>query len=151
MSAKGRLVVVGNGMAGARLVEELLARGGGAHYAVTMFGDEPCGNYNRILLSSVLARSHDPKDIFINPMSWYETNGVVLHAGERVTRIDLARKLIKGDKGTVEPYDRLVIATGSRPMVPPIGGLSRPATNGNGNGHGNGKRPHTLPRLQSPA
>ena len=61
MSAKRRLVVVGNGMAGARLVEEVLARGGGQHYDIVVFGEEPVGNYNRILLSSVLARTHDPQ------------------------------------------------------------------------------------------
>ena len=109
---------------------------------VTMFGDEPCGNYNRILLSSVLARSHDPKDIFINPLPWYEANGVTLHAGERVAKIDVAAKVITGEKGTVEPFDSLVIATGSRPVVPPIEGLSRNGNgNGNGHGNGNGKRP----------
>jgi NAD(P)H-nitrite reductase large subunit len=137
--ARRRLVVVGNGMAGARLVEDFLARGGGEHHDVTMFGDEPCGNYNRILLSSVLARSHDPKEIFINPLSWYQTNGVTLHAGERAATIDVAARTIKGDKGTVAPYDSLVIATGSRPLVPPIDGLL--PVNGKPNGHGNGKRP----------
>ena len=85
MSAKRRLVVVGNGMAGARLVEDVLARGGGNRYQVTVFGDEPGGNYNRILLSSVLARSHDPKDIFLNPMPWYAANGVTLHAASGST------------------------------------------------------------------
>src|SRR5216684_9301061 len=106
-----RLIVVGNGMAGARLVEEILARGGGATNRMTVFGDEPCGNYNRILLSSVLARSHDPKDIFINPLPWYEANAVTLHAGVRVKTIDLAAKQVEGANGTIEPYDVLVIAT----------------------------------------
>ena len=63
-------MVVGNGMAGARLVEEILARGGGHRYDVVVFGEEPVGNYNRILLSSVLAGTHDPKDIYLNPLPW---------------------------------------------------------------------------------
>jgi nitrite reductase (NADH) large subunit len=125
-SSKARLVVIGNGMAGARLVEELLARGGGDRYDVVMFGDEPYGNYNRILLSSVLAGSHDPKDIFINPLSWYEDSGVRLHAGVRVTRIDRTRKVVVGASGVEEPYDTLVIATGSSAFVPPIRGATAP-------------------------
>ena len=86
MSGTRRLVVVGNGMAGARLVEEVIARGGRGRFAVTVFGDEPHGNYNRILLSGVLAGSHQPEDIFINPLPWYAQHGVVLHAGDRVER-----------------------------------------------------------------
>src|SRR6185436_3595852 len=86
MSTRQRLVVIGNGMAGARLVEEVVARDPEA-FAITMFGDEPYGNYNRILLSGVLAGTHDPKDIFINPLAWYESNGVKLLAGARVAAI----------------------------------------------------------------
>src|SRR3954469_1476169 len=123
MSTKRRLVIVGNGMAGARLVEDVLARGGGARFEIVVFGEEPVGNYNRILLSSVLARTHDPKDIFLNPLPWYASNGVTLHAGVHVTTIDLARKEVVGAHGTAEPYDSLVIATGSRPFVPSIEGL----------------------------
>ena len=124
MSSKRRLVVVGNGMAGARLVEEVLARDGGSRHQITVFGDEPCGNYNRILLSSVLARSHDPNAIFINPLPWYAANGVTLHAGVRVEAVDVRAKQVAGAGGTVEPYDTLVIATGSKPLIPPIEGLS---------------------------
>lgn len=128
MSSKRRLVVVGNGMAGARLVEEVLARDGGARHQITVFGDEPYGNYNRILLSSVLARSHDPKSIFINPLPWYAANGVTLHAGMRVESVDVRARRVFGAGGTVEPYDTLVIATGSKPLIPPIDGLSASAT-----------------------
>jgi NAD(P)H-dependent nitrite reductase large subunit len=117
--ADERLVVIGNGMAGARLVEDLVKRGGGDRFGVTVFGDEPCGNYNRILLSSVLSGSHKPEDIFLNPISWYAANGVTLHAGERVERIDLERKRVVTSEVS-EPYDTLVIATGSSPVVPPI-------------------------------
>ena len=117
--AKQRLIVIGNGMAGARLVEDLVKRGGRDRFDVTVFGDEPCGNYNRILLSSVLSGSHQPEDIFLNPISWYAANGVTLHAGQRVDRIDLARKRVDASDVSA-PFDALVIATGSNPVVPPI-------------------------------
>ena len=111
-------------MAGARLVEELLGRGGGERYRVTVFGDEPYGNYNRILLSSVLAGTHAANDIFINPLAWYRDQGVTLRAGVRVTTIDTAGKRVLGADGSVEGYDKLVIATGSSAFVPPMGGIS---------------------------
>ncbi len=81
MPDKRRLVVVGNGMAGARTVEEILARGGGDQFEITMFGDEPYGNYNRILLSNVLSAVQDVQGIFLNPLGWYAANGITLHAG----------------------------------------------------------------------
>ncbi len=72
MSEKQKLVVIGNGMAGARTVEEILARGGGEQFDITMFGDEPYGNYNRILLSNVLNGTQDAAEIFLNPLDWYD-------------------------------------------------------------------------------
>jgi len=123
MSSKQQLVVIGNGMAGARFVEDLLARGGGDKYQIVMFGDEPYGNYNRILLSGVLSGTHDPKEIFLNPLSWYSENGIRLHSDARVTAIDRARCQVLAGDGLSVPYDRLVIATGSRPFVPPMDGL----------------------------
>ena len=125
-SDKQKLVVIGNGMAGARTVEEILARGGGEQFDITMFGDEPYGNYNRILLSNVLNGSQDPSDIFLNPLEWYAENDVTLHAPARVTHIDRARKEIHSDDGQVTPYDKAIIATGSRPFVPPMEGLQTP-------------------------
>jgi nitrite reductase (NADH) large subunit len=122
MRTRMRLIVIGNGMAGARLVEDIIARDPDA-FDITMFGDEPYGNYNRILLSGVLAGTHDPKDIFINPLSWYEQSRVRLHAGVRVVDIDREARTVTGDDGRVEPYDRLVIATGSSAFVPPLDGL----------------------------
>jgi nitrite reductase (NADH) large subunit len=119
-----RLVVIGNGMVGARFVDELLARGGGERYEIVMFGDEPTGNYNRILLSGILAGSHAPEDIFINPLEWYATHGVTLHAGVRVGSVDRESRLVRGDTGVLEPYDVLVFATGSSPFVPPLRNLS---------------------------
>jgi nitrite reductase (NADH) large subunit len=123
-----RLVVIGNGMVGARFVEELLARGGGERYEIVMFGDEPTGNYNRILLSGILAGTHEPDDIFINPLDWYASNGVALHAGVRVTSVDRESRLVRGDTGVLEPYDVLVFATGSSPFVPPLRNMSSHGT-----------------------
>jgi nitrite reductase (NADH) large subunit len=110
-------------MAGARLAEDVMARGGRELFDIVMFGDEPYGNYNRILLSGVLGGSHDPKDIFINPLAWYEANGVKLRAGSRVTAIDREAKRVIGENGAIESYDHLVIATGSSPFIPPLEGL----------------------------
>lgn len=123
MSNKQKLVVIGNGMAGARLVEDIISRGGAEQFEFVMFGDEPYGNYNRILLSGVLSGSHDPQDIFINPLAWYERNNVRLHAGERVVKIDRAAKTVHGANGLAESYDKLAIATGSSPFLPPVEGL----------------------------
>lgn len=102
---KKRLVIIGNGMAGARLVEEILARQGSEIFEITMFGDEPYGNYNRILLSGVLAGTHDPKDIFINPLAWYEENNIKLHTGQRVSAIDTVAKVVCVGNDFTEPYD----------------------------------------------
>ncbi len=123
---KQKLVVIGNGMAGARTVEEILARGGGEQFEITMFGDEPYGNYNRILLSNVLNGTQDAADIFLNPLEWYTENSVKLHAPARVKHIDRARKEVHSDDGQVTPYDKLLIATGSRPFVPPMEGMETP-------------------------
>ena len=120
---KQRLVVIGNGMAGARFVEELLSRDGGERWQIAMFGDEPYGNYNRILLSGVLAQSHEPADIFINPLAWYEENEIKLHAGVRAARIDPGARVVHGMDGVTERYDKLVLATGSRALVPPMEGM----------------------------
>jgi nitrite reductase (NADH) large subunit len=119
-----RLVVIGNGMAGARTVEEILARDG--QFDITMFGAEPYGNYNRIMLSSVLAGVEDESGIFLNDLSWYADHGITLHTGRRIVRIDRAAKRVHADDGSATPYDKLIIATGSRAFVPSIPGLHRP-------------------------
>ena len=100
---KLRLVVVGNGMAGARAVEEVLARGGGDQFDIVMFGDEPYGNYNRILLSSILSGTQDAAEIFINPLDWYRENNIVLHAGAPVVKIDRAAKIVTSESGVRDP------------------------------------------------
>lgn len=120
-----RLVVIGNGMVGARLVEDILARRDDL-FDIVMFGEEPYGSYNRILLSSVLAGSHRPTDIFVHPLAWYEERGVTLHAGVRVTAVDRAAKVVYGRGGVEQGYDQLVFATGSTPALPPLEGLSGP-------------------------
>ena len=120
---KRKLIVIGNGMAGARLLAELLARGGGDKYQITVFGDEPGGAYNRILLSDVLNGSKAPDSIVTHPLDWYERGGVALRAGERIVSIDRHHQTATSDKGAVESFDELVIATGSRALIPPLTGL----------------------------
>ncbi|MGW4479715.1 nitrite reductase large subunit NirB [Rhodococcus triatomae] len=123
--AKKRLLVVGNGMAGARTVEEILARGGREMFDITMIGDEPYGNYNRIMLSHVLAgeTTADDDDIVLNPMSWYRENGVTLHAGDRAVTLDRFAKSITCESERVVEYDILVVATGSNTFFPNMDGL----------------------------
>ena len=120
--AQESLVVIGNGMAGARAVEEILERGGAAQFRITMFGDEPYGNYNRIMLSHVLA-GEAAEEIYLNPLDWYADNAVTLHAGVRVVRIDRFAKKVFADDGQVVPYDTLIVATGSRTFFPPMDGM----------------------------
>ncbi|CAN5879776.1 NADPH-nitrite reductase [soil metagenome] len=118
-----RLVVVGNGMAGIRAIEEILARGGAEQFDITVFGDEPYGNYNRILLSNVLAGSDDPAEIYLNGLDWYIENGIDLRAGVRVVRLDTFAQLVHADDGSTVHYDKLILATGSRAFFPPMTGL----------------------------
>ncbi|WP_432720705.1 nitrite reductase large subunit NirB [Jeongeupia wiesaeckerbachi] len=118
---KPKLVVVGNGMAGIRTVEELLTLAPDL-YDITVFGAEPHPNYNRILLSPVLAGEQEFKDIILNPLSWYEENGIRLHLGKNVARIDRHRRTVVADDGTEEAYDRLLLATGSMPFILPVPG-----------------------------
>ncbi|MEN3322002.1 MAG: nitrite reductase large subunit [Mycobacterium sp.] len=118
-----RLVVVGNGMAGVRAIEEILLRGGGESFDITVFGDEPYGNYNRILLSNVLAGSDGADEIYLNGLDWYNDNDIDLRAGVRVVRIDRFARLVHADDGSVTRYDYLILATGSRSFFPPMAGL----------------------------
>jgi nitrite reductase (NADH) large subunit len=118
-----RLVVVGNGMAGIRAIEEVLARTGADMFEITVFGDEPYGNYNRILLSNVLAGSDDPAEIYLNGLDWYSDNRIDLRAGVRVVRVDTFAHVVHADDGTSMSYDKLILATGSRSFFPPMTGL----------------------------
>ncbi|WP_109530832.1 MULTISPECIES: nitrite reductase large subunit NirB [Nocardia] len=122
-TGKARLVVVGNGMAGVRAIEEILSREGREMFDITVFGDEPYGNYNRILLSNVLAGSEGTDEIFLNPPDWYADNAIDLRAGGRVVRIDRFARVVQADDGTTLRYDRLILATGSRSFFPPMEGM----------------------------
>jgi nitrite reductase (NADH) large subunit len=120
---KQRLVVIGNGMAGMRTVEELLSAAP-EKYDITVFGAEPYGNYNRIMLSSVLCGEKTIEDIVINDRQWYVDNGIRLYAGNNkaVVKIDRVARRVYAQDGTSAAYDRLLIATGSKPVVPAIPG-----------------------------
>jgi len=120
---KPRLVVIGNGMAGMRTVEELLSATPDK-YDITVFGDEPYGNYNRIMLSSVLCGEKNIEDIVINKRQWYADNNITLHAGEdkSVVKIERGSQTVTAQDGTSAEYDRLLIATGSNPVILPIPG-----------------------------
>jgi nitrite reductase (NADH) large subunit len=118
---KMKLVCVGNGMAGIRTIEELL-RVAPDLYDITVFGTEPHPNYNRILLSPVLAGEQTLDEIVLNTHEWYETHGITLHAGRTVTAIDRVRRVVVAHDGTEAPYDRLLLATGSNPVILPIPG-----------------------------
>jgi nitrite reductase (NADH) large subunit len=117
------LVVIGNGMAGMRTVEELLKLPGGGRYRITVFGAEPHVNYNRIMLSSVLAGDKTVDEIVINSREWYDENGITLMAGDPITEIDRDGKTVTSASGLTISYDRLLIATGSKPLAPPLPGL----------------------------
>ncbi|MFC8312655.1 nitrite reductase large subunit NirB [Gordonia sp. NPDC057258] len=123
-----RLVVVGNGMAGARTVEEIISRGGREQFAITMIGDEPYGNYNRIMLSHVLAgeTAVDDDDLMLNPMAWYRENDVTLHSGDRAESIDRFAKTVTCASGRIIEFDVLIIATGSHTFFPNMDGLREP-------------------------
>ena len=118
---KQKLVVIGNGMAGMRTVEEVLELAPDL-YDITVFGAEPHGNYNRIMLSPVLSGEKVFDEIMINDLAWYRDNGVTLHAGKEVTKIDRARKQVIASDGTTVAYDSLLLATGSTPFIIPIPG-----------------------------
>ena len=123
------LVVVGNGMAGMRTVEELLALTPDL-YDITVFGAEPHGNYNRILLSPVLAGEKNIDDIMIHTRQWYVENGVTLHAGDPVLHIDRRRRMVRSRSGREVWYDRLLLATGSTPFIVPVPGHKLPGVIG---------------------
>ena len=122
---KSRLVLVGNGMAGVRALEELLKIAPDL-YDITVFGAEPHPNYNRILLSPVLAGEQTIEQIVLNPLSWYAEHGITLHTGMMVVGIDRKRRIVTAEDGqggtTTAEYDRLLLATGSLPFILPIPG-----------------------------
>ena len=117
------LVIVGNGMAGVACLEQILTHA--PKFNITVFGDETHANYNRILLSSVLAGERSADDITINSLEWYQQNHIGLRLGVRVIDVDPVNRILKGDDGSVTSYDRLLLATGSNPFLPPISGLDK--------------------------
>ncbi|MFX3636467.1 MAG: nitrite reductase large subunit NirB [Candidatus Pristimantibacillus sp.] len=124
MNTRKKLVLIGNGMAGVRAIEHLLKLAPDT-YEVTIIGSEPHPNYNRIMLSSVLAGGADLKEIVINDWDWYEENHITLHTGHTVTKIDTLRKKVITDKGVEAAYDDVILATGSNPFMLPIPGADK--------------------------
>ena len=119
---KLRLVMIGNGMAGVRTLEELL-KAAPDLYDITVFGAEPHPNYNRILLSPVLAGEQAFDDIVLNDLEWYRKHGIRLKLGCRIRQIDRTQRRVIAEDGSEAEYDRLLIATGSTPFLPPIPGI----------------------------
>ena len=122
---KEKLVVVGNGMAGIRAIEELLKLAP-ERYDITVFGAEPHVNYNRILLSPVLAGEKKFADIVLNDDAWYADNGITLLKGKEVVSIDRHNRKVVAKDGTEAGYDRLLLATGSNPFLLPVPGKDLP-------------------------
>jgi NAD(P)H-dependent nitrite reductase small subunit len=120
---KPRLVVIGNGMAAIRAVEELRGLAPQA-YDITVFGAEPHGGYNRVLLSPLLAGDKQIEDIVTRPPEWYDEREITLYRADPVTRIDRVRRCVRSHRGVEASYDRLLIATGSLPILLPIPGSS---------------------------
>ncbi|WP_229426909.1 NAD(P)/FAD-dependent oxidoreductase [Massilia atriviolacea] len=119
--ARQSLVVIGNGMAGMRTVEEMLKLAPQL-YDITVFGAEPHGNYNRILLSPLLAGEKNIDDIMLHTREWYAANGITLHAGDPVVHIDRRKRMVRSASGREVWYDRLLLATGSKPFIVPVPG-----------------------------
>ena len=118
-----KLVVVGNGMAGMACLEQIL--GHGRQFDVTVFGEETHVNYNRVLLSSVLAGEKAADDIVINDLEWYRRHGITLRLGVRIVDVDANEKIVTGNDGSRTPYDTLLLATGSSPWLPPVAGVDK--------------------------
>lgn len=118
---KMKLVLVGNGLAGMRCLEDLLDMAP-ERYEITVIGEEPWGNYNRIMLSPVLSGDKTIEDIMLHPHAWYAGKGIRFIAGDPAVRIDRPRKQVYTEQGEVVEYDRLILATGSKPFIPPISG-----------------------------
>ncbi len=118
---RSKLVMVGNGMAGVRTLEELI-KVAPELYDIAVFGAEPHPNYNRILLSPVLAGEQTMDDIVLNSWDWYQDNHITLHAGKKVVKVDRVKRVVIAEDGTEEAYDRLLLCTGSNPFILPVPG-----------------------------
>lgn len=120
--AKKKLVLIGNGMAGVRCIEEIIKLGGHDLFEITIFGSEPHVNYNRIMLSAVLAGDTTVKDIEMNSLEWYEENEITLYRNETVTQLNQEKQQLHTTNGRVVDYDYAILATGSDPFILPIPG-----------------------------
>lgn len=118
---KQKLILVGNGMAALRFLEQLIERGPG-RYAVTVFGAEPCAGYNRVLLSALLAGERGRADLITHPDDWYAQHAIDYQKGATIAALDCEQKRVRDHAGRQYAYDKLVIATGSDPFVPPLPG-----------------------------
>jgi nitrite reductase (NADH) large subunit len=125
INARKKLVVIGNGMAGMRTVEEILIRSPN-EFEITVFGAEPQPNYDRIMLSPLLAGDKKFEQIVLNSREWYTAQNIELIAGESVTEVDRENKTVCGADGTIREYDLLLLATGSNPFILPLPGVNRP-------------------------
>ncbi|CAA6820415.1 MAG: Nitrite reductase [NAD(P)H] large subunit (EC, partial [uncultured Thiotrichaceae bacterium] len=121
---KQNLVLIGNGMAGVRTLEEVLKLDAD-RFNITVFGEEPYGNYNRIMLSPVLAKEKTIDEIMLNDEQWYVDNGITLNKGKKIETIDRAKQRVIAADGTEVAYDRLIIATGSVPFMLPLPGADK--------------------------
>lgn len=120
---KQRLVIVGNGMAAARVVEELVERGGTELFQIAVFGEEPCPSYDRMQLADVMNGARSVEEILHLTPAWYEERRIRVHWGERAVLVSRQARTVYGSAGTEERYDTLVFATGSSPHFPPIKNL----------------------------
>jgi len=120
-----KLVIIGNGMAPGRMLEDLFESAPGL-YEVTIFNAEPRVNYDRIMLSPVLSGEKAYEDIIIHTDEWYAERGITLHKGAKVAKIDREAKTVTAENGVTAPYDTLVIATGSSPIILPVEGKALP-------------------------
>ncbi|MEF3353155.1 nitrite reductase large subunit NirB [Paenibacillus sp. GYB006] len=124
MNGRNKLVLIGNGMAGIRTLEHLLKLAPDK-YEITVFGEEPHPNYNRIMLSSVLAGGTSVNDIILNDYAWYEENDIRLYTGDPVTEINTLKKTVTSSSGIIESYDQLIFATGSKAFILPLPGANK--------------------------
>jgi nitrite reductase (NADH) large subunit len=126
---KKRLVMIGNGMAGIRTLEELLKLNSEC-YEIIVFGNEPHPNYNRIQLSTVLQGDTTIDDIIMNDWNWYKDNGIQLHTGEEIVKVDTENKQVVSNQGRVTNYDELIMATGSSSFILPLPGADKEGVTG---------------------
>ncbi|HET7546073.1 MAG TPA: FAD-dependent oxidoreductase [Polyangiaceae bacterium] len=120
---KQRLVVIGNGMAGARVVEEVLAQGGADRFKIAVFSDEASGSYDRMQLADVMNGSQAESEIVQRSFDWYRENQIQLNGGQRAVLVSRPTRTVYGSAGVAEHYDKLVFATGSSPYFPPLENL----------------------------